>query len=249
MKYRYPKYPNGHIYLSGSMQFAPDGELGGTWRQQVSDRIKPMGYYPLDITALDVAYTKNHGQLYHSFGNTNPEHQLQMKSNIRKHFVVTDLQLIEHHSDAIILLYDEGVRLGAGTISEAQYSYNLGLPIFIVNAYDKPTDVPGWLMSLSTKMFSNFEDLYEYLENLPDGILQPDIFENRGSGNHYLCSLCGDPFEKKKHHFVSKVSPLYCKSCVDIVSTTFEQHKDRFEFFEEQICIDLSLTITHPEEK
>jgi len=248
MKYRYPKYPNGHIYLSGSMQFAPLDDLGGAWRESCSTELKKMGYYPIDITALDIAYTAQHGQLYHSFGNTNPEHQLQMKSNIRKHFVVTDLQLIEEYSDAIILLYDEGVRLGAGTISEAQHSYNLGLPIFIVNAYDESVEVPGWLMALSTKIFPNFEELYEYLDKLPAGILQPDIFGNRGSGNHYLCSLCGDPFEKNKHHFVSKVSPLYCKPCVDIVSTTFEQHKDRFEFFEEQICLDLAITITHNEE-
>ena len=248
MNQYYPQYPNGHIYLSGSMQFAPDGELGGTWRQQVSDRIKPLGYYPLDITALDIAYTENHGGLLSAFSSSDRKHNLQTKSNLRKHFVFTDLELIEQNSDAIILLYDEGVRKGAGTISEAQHTYNVGLPIFIVNSFDTLPEVPGWLIALSTKIFSNFDELYEYFENLPDGILRSDRFGNRGCNNHYLCSLCGDPFEKNKHHFVSKVSPLYCKSCVDVVSITFEQHKDRYEFFQEQITNDLSLTITFEDE-
>ncbi len=245
----YPNFPNGTIYLSGSMQFAPDGKLGGTWRQQCSTKLKSMDFYPLDITALDVAYTKNHGSLHYSFGTTDPKHYLQAKSNLRKHFVTTDLQLIEQDSDAVILLYDEGVRKGAGTISEAQHTYNLGLPLFIVNAFDDIAEIPGWLFALSTKIFPNLEELYEYLENLPDGILKLDRFGNRGSDHNYLCSLCGNAFEKKKHHFVSNISPLYCKSCVDIVSITFEQHKDRYEFFQEQIINDLSLTITYHEDE
>jgi hypothetical protein len=229
------------------MQFAPDGELGGVWRETCSERLREMGFYPLDITALDVAYTNTHGKLYSSFDAAD-KRILEMKSNLRKHFVTTDLQLIEENSDAIILLYDEGVRKGAGTISEAQHAYNLGLPIFIVNSFDKVKEIPGWLIALSTRVFPNFDELHEYLVKLPEGILRPDMFGNRGSGNEYLCSLCGDPFEKNKHHFVSKVSPLYCKSCVDIVSNTFEQHKDRYEYFIELITNDLSITIEFPEE-
>lgn len=217
------------------MQFAPDGKLGGVWREVCSVKLKELGFYPLDITELDVAYTKIHGDLYHSFGS-DPEHHLQMKSNLRKHFVYTDLQLIEKDSDAIVLVYDAGVRRGAGTISEAQHAYNLGLPIFIVSAYeDWHKEIPGWLLSLSTKVFSSFDELYVYLGSLPTGILKRDAYGNYSAGDKYLCSLCGSPFQKKKHHFVSKISPLYCSSCVDIVTTTFENHKDRYQFFLEYL--------------
>ena len=228
---KHSNYPRGNIYLSGSMQWAPDGQLGGTWRKITSKKLKEMKYFPLDITDMDIAYTKRHGDLYHSF-NAKPEHHLQMKSNLRKHFVFTDLELIEKDSDALVLLYDAGVRRGAGTISEAQHAYNLGLPIFIVSAYDDwHTEIPGWLLSLSTKVFSNFDELYAYLDMLPYSILKRDVYGNHTANSKYLCSLCGEPFQKNKHHFVSKVSPLYCGSCVDVVTTTFEAHKDRYQFF------------------
>lgn len=229
---KHPQYPNGSIYLSGGMQFADD--LGASWRVQCSEQLKQLGYFPLDITELDVAYTNEHGELYRSFGS-DPEHHLQMKSNIRKHFIYTDLQLIKKDSDALIVLYDESVRLGAGTISECQYAYNKDLPVFLINAYQDIQQVPGWLQALTTKIFNTFDDLYEYLGSLPTGILKRDVYGNRNSGSMYLCSLCGTPFEKHKQHFVSKISPLYCTSCVDVVNETFEAHKDRYQFFVEYL--------------
>jgi hypothetical protein len=206
--------------------------LGAGWRLQCGKVLRDMGYYPLDIAELDIAYTATHGELYRF---TTDEELLQRKSNIRKHFVYTDLQLIENDSDALILLYDESVRLGAGTISEAQIAYNLDIPVFLVNTYPQLDAVPGWLQALTTKIFPNFDSLYDYLYELPEGVLKRDAYGNRHSSTHYLCSLCGTAFEKGKTHFVSRVSPLYCKSCVDIVKTTFESHADRYKFFLEYL--------------
>lgn len=227
---KHPAYPNGNIYLSGGMQHASD--LGAGWRQSCGSALKRMGYYPLDIAELDIAYREAHGDLYRFLTE---EELLERKSNIRKHFIYTDLQLIERDSDALIVLYDESARLGAGTISECQVAYNFDLPLFLVNGYSKLDDVPGWLQALSTKIFANFESLYEYLEELPAGVLKRDIYGNHHGGQHYLCSLCGLPFIKGKTHFVSKVSPLYCKSCVEIVKATHEQHYDRYQFFVEYL--------------
>ena len=56
---KHPLYPNGNIYLSGGMQFA-DG-LGAGWRQVVGERIKSMGYFPIDIADLDIKYANAHG--------------------------------------------------------------------------------------------------------------------------------------------------------------------------------------------
>jgi hypothetical protein len=227
---KHSRYGRGNIYLSGGMQFADD--LGAGWRQLCGERLKEMGYYPLDIAELDIAYTAAHGELYRF---TTDEELLERKSNIRKHFIFTDLQLILNDSDALIVLYDDSVRLGAGTISECQVAYNQDLPIFLINTYPSLEDVPGWLQALTTKIFSNFDDMYDYLDRLPSNVLKRDIYGNHHSGTHYLCSLCGDAFEKRKQHFVSKVSPLYCKPCVDIVESTFESHKDRYQFFIEYL--------------
>jgi hypothetical protein len=128
--------------------------------------------------------------------------------------------------------YDESARRGAGTISECQHAYNRDIPIFLVSEYeDWAQEVPGWLQSLTTRSFNNFNEMYDYMAELPKGILIKDRYGNRHIGNQYLCSLCGVAYIKNGHQFVSKVSPLYCNTCVDLVCETWEQLEDRYEFF------------------
>ena len=101
------KYGRGTIYLSGGMQHtSPDDPLGAKWRLVCSAKLKEMGYFPLDTAELDAAYAALHGELWRF---TTTEELLERKSNIRKHFVYTDLQLIVNDSDAIIILYEESV--------------------------------------------------------------------------------------------------------------------------------------------
>lgn len=227
---RHPNYPNGSIYLSGGMQHARN--LGSGWRKRCSDKLRSLGFYPLDIAELDIKYTENHGELYRFISD---DELLQRKSNIRKHFIETDINLIRNNTDALIVLYDESVRKGAGTTSEIHEAFMLDIPVFLLNTYDALDEIPGWMQAETTRIFNNWNDLYSYLESLPQGILCRDAYGNRRSGNSYLCSLCGTVEEKHKTHYVSKVSPLYCKSCVELVKTTFESHKDRYQFFLEHL--------------
>lgn len=215
---------SGLIYLSGGMEKSAD--LGAQWRANCSKELIKRNFLPLDITALDVAYTKAHGVVYMSKDSKN---YLQYKSNIRHQFIYTDLRLIIDNSDAVIAYYDESFKNGAGSFAECQISYDHQKPLFIVSTFSED-NVPSWLKALSTKLFFSFSELYTYLDSLPQGILKVDKYGNHHSNNHYLCSLCGNVFEKSKHHFVSKVSPLYCIDCVDLVQKTREQNVDRYEF-------------------
>jgi len=227
----HPLYSRGNIYLSGGMQFAKN--LGAGWRIECSNYLKEMKYFPIDICDMDRAYAKKYGELYNMLDTSN---HLQYKSNFRRHFIWTDVELVRRDSDAVIVLYDESARRGAGTISECQIAYEAGIPLFLLSAYKEWwNEVPSWLQGLTTKIFTEFDDLYAYLEKLPYGILKRDIYGNHGSKQEYLCSLCGNIFNKTKHHFVSKVFPLYCKHCVKLVTTTYEEHHDRYEFFIEYI--------------
>ena len=224
---KHPIYDRGNIYLSGGMQYVKD--LGAGWRKTCSQKLKEMKYFPIDICDMDRAYAAKHGELYNMLDTSK---HLQYKSNFRRHFIWTDVELVRRDSDAVIVLYDEGARRGAGTISECQISYESGVPLFVMSAYEEWwKEVPGWLQGLSTKIFTEFDDLYDYLNKLPYGILKRDVYGNHGSKQEYLCSLCGNVFQKTKHHFVSKVTPLYCKGCVDLVTTTYEEHVDRYGFF------------------
>lgn len=215
----------GTLYLSGGMEKAAAN--GTIWRMQCSKSLLALNYTPLDIAALDNEYNKAHGPVYL---DTDPNNYLQYKSNIRHQFIYTDLRLIVDNSDGVIAYYDQSFKDGAGSFAECQCAYDNERPLFVVNALDR---VPSWLKALSTKVFNNFSELYVYLGELPEGILKRDRYGNHSSQNHYLCSLCGDPFEKKKHHFVSKISPLYCKRCVDLVQVTREQNFDRYQFIDQ----------------
>jgi len=227
------KYPNGSIYLSGGMQFAKN--MGTGWRAEISPQLKEMGYYPIDIAALDIAYAKAHGELYHYDSKTD---HLQFKSNLRVHFIETDINLLKFDTDALIIYYDESVRRGAGTTSEVHEAFMMDMPVFMVNSYGDLKEVPGWMQAETTKIFNTFEELHCYLNNLQfyyPGILKRDKYGNRRSGNHYLCSMCGEVEEKHKTHYVSKVSPMLCKRCVDIVKETHESRLNRYEFFKTQL--------------
>lgn len=223
----HPDYQNGNIYLSGGMQFAPDG-LGAGWRKICSERLKAMKFLPLDIAALDLAYIDAHGYIKRW---VNDNELLQRKSNIRKHYIDTDINLIKYDSDAVIILYDETVRRGAGTTSEVHEAFMRDVPVFMMNTYGALSEVPGWMQAETTRIFNDWEDMYDYLGKLPPGILKRDKYGNHRSGDKYLCSLCGATERKHGAHFVSKISPLYCKSCVELVQTTYEEQADRYQFF------------------
>ena len=227
---KHPRYTNGSIYLSGGMQYAKD--LGAGWRKECSARLRELLFNPIDIAELDIAYTAAHGHLYRFIDD---EQLLERKSNIRKHFVDADIKLVHFDSDALIVLYDESVRLGAGTTSEVHEAFMKDIPVFLVNGYGKLSEVPGWMQAETTVIFNEFEELYSYLASLPPGILKRDEYGNRRSGNYYLCSLCGAVEEKHGSHYVSEVKPSYCKACVEIVKATHEAHADRYTFFNQYI--------------
>lgn len=226
-------FDRGNIYLSGGMQFAKN--LGAGWRLTASDKLKAMKYFPLDITDLDVSYLEKHGKMT----LPNSTEPIKFKSYMRKHFIETDLKLIKENSDALIVYYDESARRGAGTVSEAQFAYNLNIPIFLVAEYDSIEElhqnVSGWLIALSTAYFKSFDDLYEYLENLPYGIIKKDAYGNHGVDGQYLCHLSGEVFTKRKTPFVSEIHPLYSQNSVNIVHDVYEKYKDRYEFFMEYL--------------
>jgi hypothetical protein len=65
-------------------------------------------------------------------------------------------------ADAIIVLYDESTRRGAGTLSEAWEAFREGRPVYLVTEFGWE-EIPTWLIGETTQIFSNFEDLLEYI--------------------------------------------------------------------------------------
>ena len=212
------KYPNGSLYLSGGMQHAEN--YGTGWRATTSAQLKEMGFYPIDIARFGVEY-------HTKFGDPVRPLELQnnrtFRENIRQHYIQPDLSLIQLHSDAIVVLYDESVRQGAGTISECQYAFNLNKPIFLVSTYKNwSVEVPDWLKGLTTKIFTSMSALYTYLSSLPEGALVNTGKENGGVA---ICLLCGDITTRH----------LFCPSCEQIKQNVANSSAfpNRLKFFED----------------
>ena len=223
------------VYLSGGMEKTdPTDPLGGKWREWISQELTRMNFTPLNITEMDKDYTAQFGDDFRTFGSPE-DHVVEMRSNIRRHFIDADVRLIIQDTDIVVLLYDESVRKGAGTLGEAQIAYCNSIPLFVINAFNDFSELPGWLVGLSTKIFNSFDDLLTYFEVNRLNQLHRDIYGNVAVGDDYLCFLCGDTFTKHKQHYVSRITPTYCKSCVDMVVDTNENHKDRYQFFLEYI--------------
>jgi len=227
---RHPQYNLGNIYLSGGMQFAKD--LGSEWRVVASERLKVSGFWPIDITQLEKDYRERC-----NFNITEvlseATSNAQLKANVRRHFIHADLKIIEEQTDAVLLYYDESVQKGAGTLGEAQYTYNLGKPLFVVR--DASLKLPFWLEAMTTRSTSSFEEMFQYLHCLPPNILKTDLYGNYGVDHIYLCNLCGNSFKKRKHAFVSKVTPTFCRDCVEVVVQTREHQPDRYEFIKQRL--------------
>jgi len=210
---------NGLIYLSGGMEYAKN--LGAGWRIKCSEEIHSMGYVSIDITALDVAYTKTHGSVTDSTYD-----ELQIKSNIRHQFITTDLRLIIEDADAVIAYYDEAFKNGAGSFAECQCAYDNGKPLFIVSAFPKE-QMPSWLKALSTKIFFDFEDLYDYLAKLPNQVL------GKKNSPSFVCSMCGNLTQKRTYHYAVLSNHPYCDNCSCVVAQTHAKYADRYEFISE----------------
>lgn len=232
---RHPELPNGNIYLSGGIDYAKN--RGADWRHDLSNELLRLRFLPLDPVRMGNSYNEVFGNPIYGKGNidTSTAALLHFRAQVRRQLIYADLHLIQNHTDALVVFYDDSVRRGAGTISECQFAYTHDIPVFLVSDWENWRDeVPGWLIGLTTKITTSFDDMVEYLGLLPPEILKRDMYGNRHSKdgqNHYLCSLSGEPFRKTGSHFASTVSPLYNKQSVSVVHSECVEQKDRYDFF------------------
>jgi hypothetical protein len=67
-------------------------------------------------------------------------------------------------ADAIVVLYDESVQHGAGTLAESWEAFREGRPVYLITEF--PVEkVPTWLIGETTEMFFNFEDFLTYIKD------------------------------------------------------------------------------------
>lgn len=217
-------YNRGTIYLSGALQFSD--KTIKDWRYDVSEKLKEMNYFPINIFDLDKQYKDKYGLVLYNFDdNLSEEEKIKFKNNFRKHYHETDCDLVKFKSNAVVAFWDEYSQKGAGTHSEIHTAFEKLIPVFLV------TSVPvyklsKWLVSETTKIFSTFEELFIYLDYLPYGILLPQKISNE-----CLCFLCGNVYNRDDICYNLKIKNIYCKRCTNILLYENNEIKDRFYFF------------------
>ena len=59
-------------------------------------------------------------------------------------------------------MWNEDVFKGAGTHGEVTLAFEHGIPVYVVNQLPL-TDLSGWIVACSTKIFESFEELELFL--------------------------------------------------------------------------------------
>lgn len=148
-------------YLSGAMEYAHDE--GSEWREMMTtwlnESICHTVYNPI-IESQKLIQSLG-AENYREWKSSNPK---KYSDFIRK-CVDQDILTVRNHVDYIICLWNDYVLRGAGTHAEVTIGYEIGKPIYLVNALSD-SDLSGWIMACSTKIFSDFEALKTYLKKI-----------------------------------------------------------------------------------
>mgnify|MGYP001502506612 CR=1 FL=1 len=145
-------------YLSGAMEFADDE--GASWRNELTIWLKnTINHQSIDPVIESAKIVKE---------NNAENYRLWKKNDVEKyaHFiqlcVKNDIEIVRNKADYLICLWDENVIQGAGTHAEITFAYDLKKPVYLINKLPL-RDLSGWIMACSSQIFTNFEDLKDFL--------------------------------------------------------------------------------------
>ncbi len=150
------------FYLSGGMEYKKN--LGANWREWITEELEKRRHDAINPVKLEMAEEEVEHDVPIQVRLTNLKNEgklEEVRRLVRKVLFRKDMFGIQL-SDAMIVLYDESTRRGAGTLSEAWEAFREGRPVYLVTEFDM-SEVPTWLIGETTKIFNDMEDLLEYV--------------------------------------------------------------------------------------
>lgn len=172
------------IYLSGGMDYKKG--LGNVWRENITKRLEDIGY-----TVFDPVAEEKSDPVAQSYGwkEQKLSHDLtEFRAMVREKMFRKDARGIQL-SQLVVLLYDESVQRGAGSLAEAWEAFREARPLYIITNF-KREEVPGWLIGESTAIFRSPSEVLDYLKDKDQ--VKRDIKEARKARDTYL----GEIYEK-----------------------------------------------------
>ena len=145
-------------YLSGAMEFADDE--GASWRNEITIWLKEtINHQSIDPVIESAKIMKeNNAENYRNWKVADANKYARFIQLCIKN----DLEIVREKADYLICLWDENVIRGAGTHAEITFAYDLKKPVYLINRLPQE-DLSGWIMTCSSEIFLNFDDLKDFL--------------------------------------------------------------------------------------
>lgn len=174
------------FYLSGGMEYKKG--LGKNWRVNLTEKLTEMGHQVFDPVVEELGDTE--AREFDWKERKLASNLDEYRHMVRKKMFRKDMRGIQL-SHAVILLYDESVQRGAGSLAEAWEAFREARPLYIITGFRRE-EIPGWLVGESTAIFRSPAELLEYLENSEQ--VKQDIKNARSAVEAYL----GEVYEKRR---------------------------------------------------
>ncbi len=164
---------NHRVYLAGPIDHASDDGVG--WREELTPYLEKMGLTILDPTDKPVSqcrYNEIGDEKLHIQKLVNLKRWDELRT-MAKEIVLVDLRMVEV-SDFMIAYIDKDIHI-CGTYDEIFESLRRRKPTLIVHKGGK-SQMSMWLRGKMNHnfVFDTFDELYDYLEALHDGTVEPD---------------------------------------------------------------------------
>jgi hypothetical protein len=137
-------------------------DFGSGWRLRLQKWIEvELGHRVFNPSTVSEQYLKKHspGISQKRLKRTNLKKFQQLVSTLMQ----LDCEEIARRTDYVVCLWDESAQKGAGTKGELTMAKYFGRPVYVVTAM-KPTEIPGWILACTTRLFSDFEELKVFLK-------------------------------------------------------------------------------------
>lgn len=147
------------VYLSGGMEYAH--EEGYHWRKELESWLEStLGHKTFNPNTESNKFFK---QNYPDVNFREVKYKdINLYKKIVQQLVDIDANEIANHSDYVICFWDEGAAKGAGTKGEITIAKYFNKPVYLVSTIPV-TNIPGWVIGCSTKIFRNFDELKTFL--------------------------------------------------------------------------------------
>lgn len=152
------------VYVSGPMD-SPESKGGLVWRKTITPELQKMGIGVIDPTDKPCQGVEEDDETRQKIWKARDEGNYDIVHDYVRQIVKTDLRFVDV-SDFLIVYLDVK-EFPCGTYDELFMGCNQRKPVLIVCPYGKKK-VPGWLWGRIPHelFFSNFEEMFSYLEEI-----------------------------------------------------------------------------------